>query len=152
MTYSTIILLMAKTVGVPGALLLAICSHESNGFKDQFVANDKGTPSYGVCMVKEDTAKMFGYTGKSEGLMNAKLNAKLAAKYLKYQLDRYDNNWCMAAAAYNAGTFFESRRHPGKPKNFKYVSHVKRHIEAEDLKRKLDCEAEIFAEKEIGNK
>lgn len=143
MLYSTIILTIAKTVGVPGALLLAICTHESH-LKNVTVMHDHGSPSYGLCQIKEDTAKSLGFTGKvtgplkpssefkwamepagkPQGLMVPEVNAKYAALYLKMQLDRYDGSWCKSASAYNSGTYMPSSKEPGKPRNYKYVKKV----------------------------
>lgn len=146
MTFSTIILAAAKIAKVPGVLLLAICAHESADFSLHYNPNDKGTPSYGVCQVKEDTAKMFGFTGKPELLNNPKMSAKYAARYLKYQIARYgEEDWCKLASAYNAGTYSESKRHPGKPRNFKYIKHVQKKL-AEELQIKLSCESTRLAE------
>lgn len=122
--FSTLILSIAKSIGVPGVLLLAICTHES-GLKNVKVADDNGSPSYGVCQIKAETAEMLGFTGKGDELMVVKKNVKYAAMYLKYQLERYDGNWCQATAAYNAGTYNPSNKVPGKPRNLKYVKRIK---------------------------
>ena len=123
MTYSTIILAIAKTVGVPGALLLAICTHESH-LQNVVAPQDHGSPSYGLCQIKQDTAKAMGYTGDGQGLMNPDTNVRYAAQYLKMQLERYDGDWCKATSAYNAGIYTESKVVPGKPRNLKYIKGV----------------------------
>lgn len=138
MNLELLILSYAKLFKVSGPLLLAICMHET-GLKNVKVPHDGGSPTFGVCQVKYDTAKMLGYTGKAEGLMVPKENVKWAAKYLKYQLDRYDNDHCKSVAAYNAGTYFESKSAPGKPTNLKYVKKVQNKLD-EDLKRSLSCD------------
>jgi soluble lytic murein transglycosylase-like protein len=130
MVYSTLILSIAKSIGVPGALLLAICTHES-GLTNVIAPHDHGSPSYGLCQVKEDTAKTLGYRGDGKGLMNPQTNVEYAAKYLKMQLDRYEGDWCRATAAYNAGSFNESTKSPGKPRNFKYIRRVVLHLDRE---------------------
>lgn len=137
MSYSAIILLAAKKAGVSGALLLAICTHES-GLNNVFVPHDNGSPTYGICQVKYDTAKMLGFTGEAKDLMVPSVNAKWAASYLKYQKKRYDGNWCKATAAYNSGTYNESKKVPGCPRNLKYVKNVQRKLE-ETLQFKLSC-------------
>lgn len=123
MTITAIILAAAKSVGVPGALFLAICTHESN-LQSVVVADDGGSPSIGVCQIKEATAQNLGFKGTVQDLLKPKVNAKYAAKYLKKQLDRYDGDWCKATAAYNSGTYNPSKRAPGKPRNLKYVKNV----------------------------
>jgi soluble lytic murein transglycosylase len=119
--YSQIILTIAKMIGVPTALLLAICTHESN-LKNVVRNNDSGSPTYGICQVKKSTAEFLGYKGEGEGLMSPKTNVKYAALYLKYQLDRYDGDINKAIAAYNAGSFNESS--PGIPRNLRYLNTV----------------------------
>lgn len=137
MNYIKIILLAAKKIGVASSLLLAICSHESN-LKNITVPNDGKTPTHGICQIKLDTAKMLHYRGKEKGLMNPKTNALFAAKYLKYQLKRYDNDWCKATSAYNAGRYNESKVLPGYPRNLKYVRHVQKKLPRK-LRHKLSC-------------
>lgn len=121
------ILLAAKAAKVPGAILLAICMHET-GLKNITVQKDGGSPTYGTCQVKYDTAAMLGYEGKPEGLENEKENAKWAAVYLRYQYDRYNGDWCKAVSAYNAGKYNESLKEPGHPRNLKYVLNVRKNL------------------------
>lgn len=137
MTYSAIILAAAKAAKVSGALLLAICTHES-GLTNAYVLHDGGSPSIGVCQIKESTAKMMGFKGQWQDLMNPSVNAKWAAKYLSYQIDRYGDDWCKLVAAYNAGTYSESKKVPGKPRNLKYVLMVQEKLEKE-LQHRLTC-------------
>lgn len=138
MTYTAIILLAAKKVYVSGALLLAICTHES-GLTNALVEHDGGSPTYGICQVKLDTAKMLGFTGTAKDLMTPDINAKWAAKYLKYQHERYDGDWCKTVSAYNAGTYVESKKRPGYPRNLAYVRNVQKKLD-DDLQSKLSCD------------
>ena len=150
MTFTALILATAKTVGVPASLFLAICTHESN-LHNIVVPHDGGSASYGLCQIKEDTAKDLGYrgiatgpvqpsytmpgalepAGKPKGLMVPSVNVLYAAKYLKKKLEQYDNDWCKATAAYNAGTYNPSTKLPGKPRNFKYIKKVVLHLDNE---------------------
>ena len=141
MTYSAIILAAAKAAKVSGALLLAICTQETN-LTNVTVYHDGGSPSIGICQMKASTAEMLGFKGKADDLINPYVNAKWAAKYLKYQLDRYDGNWCQATAAYNAGTYNESKKLPGHPRNLKYVRRVQKLID-EELQINLTCGEKI---------
>jgi soluble lytic murein transglycosylase-like protein len=139
MNFVAIILKAAKAAQVSGTLLLAICGHESMDFTLNYSANDKGTPSYGVCQVKEGTARMLGYKGPAKDLNKPELSAKYAGMYLKYQIERYgDQDWCVLAAAYNAGSYNESHKLPGYPRNLKYVRLVQQKLE-KDLQPKLSC-------------
>jgi len=137
MIYETIILAAAKAAKVSGALLLAICTHESN-LTNVMVPHDGGSPTYGICQVKYGTAQMMGFTGEPEDLMDPKINAKYAAAYLKYQKERYESDWIKVVAAYNAGTYNESSKIPGCPRNLKYVRHVKKKLD-EELRHRLTC-------------
>jgi len=127
---TSVILAAAKAVGVPGALLLAICTHESN-LQNVIAPQDHGSPSYGLCQLKLGTAKAMGYKDGADGLMNPEVNAELAAIYLKYQLDRYEGDWCKAVSAYNSGTYNPSQVVPGEPRNLKYVKGVTLLLDAE---------------------
>jgi len=134
----SIIISAAKTVGVSGTLLVAICSHESNNFTNNYSAFDKGSPSFGSCQIKEASARQLGFKGNSSDLNNPKINALYAAKYLKYQQDRYgEEDWCPLVAAYNSGTYLKSK-YPGYPRNLKYVRLVQRRL-PDDFKDRLSC-------------
>jgi soluble lytic murein transglycosylase-like protein len=140
----TILIAAAKQAQVPAALLIAICSHETK-INNVVVKNDGNGDSIGYCMVKHTTAQMMGYKGKAygklrksklfpgsvyeavgapEGLMDPETNARYAALYLKKQYDRYGGDFCMAAAAYNAGKFMPSRKNARQPANRKYVDKI----------------------------
>lgn len=139
MTFLTIITAASKKVGVSASLLYAICSYESANFTDIHVHNDGGTPSVGICMVKEGTARMLGFKGTLKELENNhEINAEYAAKYLAYQEKRYGNDWVMLAASYNSGTYNPSDTVPGCPRNLKYVNRVKKKLE-KILQYRLNC-------------
>lgn len=140
MDYVSIIALAAKKVGVSSALLFAICSHESANFTDTYVHNDGGSPSLGICMIKEDTARTLGYKQKKEDLIKKHaLNAEIAASYLKYQMNRYETeNWLIITAAYNAGTYNPSQKLKGCPKNMRYIKRVQNML-SDELKPQLNC-------------
>jgi soluble lytic murein transglycosylase-like protein len=139
MTFYAIIAAAAKKVGVSSSLLFAICSYESANFTDIHVHNDGGSPSVGICMVKQATAQMLGYKGTAKELENNhQINAEFAAKYLAYQQNRYGDNWMMITAAYNAGSYNPSTKVVGCPRNLKYVNRVKKKLEKK-LQYKLNC-------------
>jgi len=125
MTYLSIITSAAKAAKVSAVLLYAICAHESRDFTLDYALYDNGSPSYGVCQVKENTARMLGFKGDAIELRNAVVSTKYAALYLKYEQDRYgENDWVVLTASYNAGSYIESAKKPGFPKNLKYVKLV----------------------------
>jgi len=146
MTISTIILSAAAKVGVPGFLLLAICTTESM-LTNAFVPNDHGSPSIGACQLKKSTAEIVGFHGSEKDLMNPKTNALFAAKYLAWQLDRYDGDLCMATSAYNSGSYYESSKRPGLPKNWAYVKRVRSKME-EGYRGTLECFGKELVENE----
>lgn len=137
MSFATIIIAAAKKIGMSGSLLLAICTHES-GLKNVLVPHDGGSPSYGICQIKYETAKMVGFTGKAKELMDPKINAQWAAAYLKFQKSRYNGDWMKSTAAYNSGTYNESKKVPGCPRNLKYIRHVQKKLD-EKLQDRLEC-------------
>ena len=139
MTYTAIILAAAKAAKISGELLLAICTQESN-LTNIVVYHDGDSPSYGVCQIKFGTAQMLGFKGRPKDLVDVGTNAKWAAKYLKYQENRYSTtDWCALSAAYNAGSFNESKKFPGKPRNLLYVRKVQTKL-AVHLQERLSCE------------
>lgn len=155
MSIVTIILNAAKAAHVSGALLLAICGHESNNFTLKYNANDNGSPSHGICQVKLATARMLGFKGTAKELMNDKMNARFSAMYLKYQQNRYsvidkmtdkmndkmtdkNRDWIKLTAAYNAGSYVESQLVPKCPKNLRYIRLVQKKLPTE-LQYKLNC-------------
>lgn len=145
MAFTAIILAAAKQIGVSGSLLLAICTHES-GLDNVLVQHDGGSPSYGICQIKYSTAKMIGFQGKAKDLMVPKINAYWAASYLKYQKSRYDGNWLKSTAAYNSGTYNESKDVPGCPRNLKYIRFVQKKLD-DKLQNRLNCD--IVKKKDI---
>ena len=96
-----IIVAAAKAAGVSPALLFGICMAESSLRPDAIGDNGK---SIGLCQVQIDTAKYIDrrFTDKTgcghnlgfskQCLLDPKINAQVAAKYLKYQMKRYGEN------------------------------------------------------------
>lgn len=100
----------ADKVEVPRALLLAICWGEGSFRSDEKLTHMDGESlSHGTCQVKLATAQFMDEVFKhkslatSRRLKDPKVNAFYAAKYLKYQLNRYKGNWQLATDAYNKG-------------------------------------------------
>ena len=98
---------LALQLSVPNAMD-AICWVESS-HRNVVNKNDGGSPSYGVCQIKLDTANWMkelhripGYTLKPADLMVKEINIFYATLYFKYQLHRYGQLSC-AISAYNAG-------------------------------------------------
>lgn len=102
---------------LPPGLLSAVCWVESSHTPQAIHLHDGNTPSHGVCQVKESTARQVGYNGPVSHLRKIDVNTMIAGAYLRYQLDRYDQNVAKAIGAFNAGSY---RPH----KNQKYIDKV----------------------------
>jgi|ERR1035437_359202 soluble lytic murein transglycosylase-like protein len=145
MNYASMILAAAKAAKVSGILLLAICSHESGGFTQNYSPMDHGSPSFGSCQIKLDTAKFLGFNGNPEELNKPKINFRYAALYLQYQQRRYGDNWVQVTSAYNAGSFLPSRYNSRTcPRNLRYIRLVQNKL-PEEFKERLNC-GEVVAE------
>ena len=140
MTYLQIIAAAAKAAKVSAILLYAICSHESRDFDLDYSVYDNGSPSYSVCQIKQETAKQMGWRGKNPmELRNPHVGIKYSALYLRYQQDRYGaDDWNKLAGAYNAGSYVESAKVKGCPRNLGYVRLVREKL-PKNLKRRLSC-------------
>lgn len=103
-------------------LLYSICHVETN-CKNITILDNKSN-SYGPMQIKLKTAQKFEPKINAEDLSRPEINIKIGAMYLRYQLNRYNNNWCKAIAAYNAGTYKESIILTGYPTNYNYVKKV----------------------------
>ena len=117
----------ADFVGIPRELLLTICFGESNFKVKGSTHIDGGSISHSVCQVKLATAQHMDQVYRlkipatSERLEIIYLNAFYAAKLLKYQLNRYDDNWKLAVDAYNKGTAVSQKSGYVK----RYISNLK---------------------------
>lgn len=122
MKYLTLILILIPTaaipsdvvpgieavVGLPAGLLGAICTVESGMNPNAVHKNDGKGDSLGLCQIKLSTARLVGFKGTKKQLMNAKVNAFYAAKYLKKQIKRYHGDFAKAVTAYNQGTTYSN--------------------------------------------
>lgn len=119
---AAIIIAAAKSASIPAYLLAAVCAVESN-HTSTINIHDGGSPSYGACQLKVNTARLYDRKATGAKLLNYAYNADIAARYLRTQLDRYHGNTECAIAAYNAGTCkFNDRK---QIRNRKYVKKVK---------------------------
>lgn len=113
----------ATLTGAPEKLIHSICWVESAGQLDAFNPSDgNGTPSFGLCQMKESTARMLGYAGVAEGLFDPLTNATFAGLYLNTLIARYHGNWKYAIAAYNSGSVRLNKT--GEVRNIHYVTKV----------------------------
>lgn len=110
-TIAALFVSASTTYSLPPGLLSSICYAESRHSTLELVTQDNGSPSYGICQIKYDTAALMGFKGTSKQLLTPKVNIKYAAKYLKYQLLRYQGNVYKASLAYNAGSYRCGKNH-----------------------------------------
>ena len=97
-----IFIIAGVLAGVNPNLLSAVCFVESGHKPSAYVAMDGQSPSYGLCQIKLATARQVGFEGSTRDLMHPATNALYAAKYLRWQYERY-GSWDKAVSAYNAG-------------------------------------------------
>ena len=93
------------TYSLPPYLLDAICKVETNHNISTINHYDGGSESLGICQVKVNTAKLVGFKGSRNDLMDPYTNIDVAAKYLKKQILRYKGDVNKAISAYNAGKY-----------------------------------------------
>lgn len=109
--------------GAPPDLVVAVCIIESslNPYATNF--NDGGgRNSHGLCQVQYRTARWLGCANTVKELYSLKINSACAARYISYQLKRYDYYWPNAIASYNSGSIIKDRK--GKLVNQVYVDKV----------------------------
>lgn len=113
---------MTQTFALPPGLISALCFVESSHRAHVIHKDDGGSSSTGLCQIKQDTAKLMGFKGKTKDLLNPNINAFYASKYLAWQIKRYDLDYRKAVAAYNSGSYKTNKL--GTPVNQKYVDKV----------------------------
>lgn len=121
----TLILLFSATTStfqLPPGLLSALCWIESNHNPKAIHKDDGSGNSVGICEIKLETAKLLGFKGTEQGLMDPKVNIYYAGKYLAKQIDRYNGDAIKGIAAYNAGTYRVNAK--GLIMNRRYVAKV----------------------------
>jgi len=91
------------TFHLPGGLLESLCYVESTHNVSAVHHDDGSSDSLGICQVKYRSAQWMGYDGSEKGLMRPSVNIYYAAKYLAYQMRRYDGDVTRAVVAYNRG-------------------------------------------------
>lgn len=121
-TLALLFLAASNTYSIPANLLSAVCFVET-GHKTNVIHHHDGSgDSLGVCQVKLATARLMGFKGSYNELMKPEINIDYSAKYLSYQLQRYNWDFGKAIAAYNSGSHRVNDR--GVTKNRAYVSSV----------------------------
>lgn len=125
----------SQTFNLPYGLLESLCYVESKHNASKIHYNDGGSDSLGVCQIKFKTAQGEGFKGNPKALLDPKVNAYYAAKYLAKHLKKYNNNTACAVAAYNAGKCRVNTK--GYIKNSQYVNKVLKTWESSNVYTKL---------------
>lgn len=107
---------------LPDNLLESVCFVESSNRPHAIHKDDGSQDSVGLCQLHLSTARQMGFKGSAKSLLRADVNAFYAAKYLSYQINRYNGSIHKAISAYNAGTYRENSR--GIARNQAYVDKV----------------------------
>ncbi len=101
--YGDIVEKYSKEYGVEKALVYAVIKAESNF--DTAAVSKAGAK--GLAQLTDDTARyvasMIGMEYNSGDSFKVETNIRLSTYYLKYLLDKYDNDLSCTIAAYNAG-------------------------------------------------
>ncbi len=113
---------LSQVYNLPPGLLSAVCFVESSHRPTVVHVDDGGGDSVGLCQIKLGTARFLGFKGQPSALQNPDVNARLAAQYLRRNLDRYSGSVPKTIAAYNAGSYRVNEY--GQIKNRKYVAKV----------------------------
>lgn len=129
MSLAAIITVAALSTGVPPELLLAVCWTETN-HRNVISFSDGGSPSYGVCQIKFQTARLVDKKVHPSDLFHPYTNARLAGLYLRRQLGRYRYNWGCASIAYNRGNAHNFCPRFDNSDNMKHTEYSKRVQEA----------------------
>lgn len=97
-------------------LLPAICWVESN-YRNVDNLKDGGSPSYGICQIKLDTANWMkehynipGSELEASDLQKIEINAFYSGLYLLYLGKRYKDDLKCVISAYNAGSCIKSNQ------------------------------------------
>ncbi len=104
MTLTAIFTTVTLQLGLPPNLLSSLCFVETRHVTHAIHLNDGKGHSFGVCQIKINSARLMGFKGTEEQLMDPKVNIYYAGKYLKHQMKRYKGSIQKAVIAYNMGS------------------------------------------------
>lgn len=102
-TLTALFVTISSQVGLPPGLLSSLCYVESKHKINAIHHDDGDQDSLGVCQIKLTSARQMGFRGTAKQLMEPRYNVKYAARYLKYQISRYNNSITKGVIAYNLG-------------------------------------------------
>ena len=90
----------SRHTGVSPAMIAAVIEVESGGTPTV----TGGSGEFGLMQIMCATAEQVGFSGDCQNLFIPKINILYGAKYLAWQLKRYNGNIEQVFSAYNAGT------------------------------------------------
>lgn len=125
MGITTLLLIFAAETNInhlPPKLIDAVCYTESHYDVKAINPDDGRSSSIGVCQCKLQTGRLMGFRGTEAQFMDPRVNVHYAARYLRYQYNRYSGDVHLAVSAYNAGTARVNA--DGTVKNQGYVNKV----------------------------
>ncbi|MGO4478149.1 lytic transglycosylase domain-containing protein [Massilia sp. 2TAF26] len=134
--YDGIIDSAAQAFGLDGALLHAVIAVES-GYNVQ-ARSSRGAS--GLMQLMPDTARVFG----TADVFDPAQNVNGGARYLRYLLDKYDNQLDIVLAAYNAGEkalLKYGRKVPPFKETLRYVEQVQSRYRSNRDARDADAPA-----------
>lgn len=92
---------------LPRGILKAIIYVETKGNPKAFVREDGKSKhsSFGIMQIQYGSAKQVGFKGKPNELMQPHINIEYGAAYLRWLLDRSEENYSRALSCFNHGPF-----------------------------------------------
>jgi len=106
----TDIKLHASSIGFFDPTLIVAIARVESSYRARVVSWYKGLPYYGMMQMSMGTARMLGYSGHGDGLLNWRTNVRYAAKYLTLLKEKH-GTVRRTVAAYNAGTVYMRGKH-----------------------------------------
>lgn len=97
--------LHASSIGFFDPKLIVAIARVESSYRARVVSWYKGLPYYGMMQMSMGTARMLGYRGHGDGLLNWRTNVRYAAKYLTLLREKH-GTVRRTVAAYNAGTVY----------------------------------------------
>lgn len=80
--------------------------------------------SYGLMQIMGSTARMYGFKGEYEELLDPEVNIRIGAKILKDLIKKYNGELKYVISAYNCGNCWKEYQEGKNPRNMNYVNMV----------------------------
>ncbi len=113
------------------AIVFTESSGKSSGYDYEKYANEN---SYGLGRILLSTARDMGFKGTAIDLLNPKINLYYTTKYIRFWLDKGNNNMSLAISSYNSGfkgfNYYQRNKRFWNPTYVNRVSKYYRLLEA----------------------